>query len=261
MTTNNNWNEHIRDKAICTEPNGKKEKRRTEGRSVEDGVAWPGKWCPFPSAENATIRGKEGVVSGTRARAAENKSKSTMPWNLLPPINGKSPGKREVYITEKFDSTTSTWPRPASILSRQICLRGRAQRSAARRLIISFYITGARVYRPVTEAILPDPGCFLHGRFRAPTTGDPSTFASSNRLQEFSRWTVSNHLRSTSPVPGMQVQERFCGTLSKYFIPWGNIGATFLRLRGTSRWGILTRSSLDRFNHFRISILHSLSVF
>ena len=43
MTTNNNWNEHIRDKAICTEPNGKKEKRRTEGRSVEDGVAWPGK--------------------------------------------------------------------------------------------------------------------------------------------------------------------------------------------------------------------------
>jgi len=41
-----------------------------------------------------------------------------------PSIHGESPGERKVYITEEFDSTSGTWPRPLSYLSKYACSTG-----------------------------------------------------------------------------------------------------------------------------------------
>lgn len=62
--------------------------------------------------------------------------------------HGGSPGERKVYITEEFDSTGHVTA--ASILSQQICLPRPAgmPRRVHVALIIPFYVTGGRAYRP-----------------------------------------------------------------------------------------------------------------
>lgn len=132
-----------------------------------------------------------------------------MPWNPRPPINGKSPRKREVYITEKFDSTTSTWPRPAFILSRQICLHGAASTTLS--LIIPFYVTVPRVstgHRSYSQMLRPLWTFSANHRH-------PSTFAPPTGCSHGER---SNHVRLNEPSADSASSRTICGTFGKYFI-------------------------------------------
>lgn len=72
----------------------------------------------------------------------ENKSESPMARNRPRRVasrrdttsaHGGSPGERKVYITEEFDSTSGTWPRPLSYLGKYACPTGRHAAACARR--------------------------------------------------------------------------------------------------------------------------------
>lgn len=83
----------------------------------------------------------------------ENKSESPMARNRprratsrrdTTSTHGESPGERKVYITEEFDSTPGTWPRPLSYLSKYACPTGRHAAACARRS----YYSLLRNWRP-----------------------------------------------------------------------------------------------------------------
>lgn len=146
-----------------------------------------------------------------------------MPWNPRPPINGKSPRKREVYITEKFDSTTSTWPRPAFILSRQICLHGAASTTLS--LIILFYVTVPRVstgHRSYSQMLRPLWTFSANHR-------QSFNLCSSNRL--FSRWTLEPRTTQWTECWQCKFKNDLWNVWQIFYSVLGNIFETCCRFR------------------------------
>jgi len=66
------------------------------------------------SAEN---KSESPIARVDRPRRAASRRDTTS-------IHGGSPRERKVYITEEFDSTPGTWPRPLSYLSKYACSIG-----------------------------------------------------------------------------------------------------------------------------------------